>query len=104
MQDITVIKPRMLTESQELLLTIYAEFESSSSYYARVSEAITGSESDVSGKTLGEAVNAALDWAGVADFRVAIHGTPESIRNELQAAGELMENSGEFEIRLFTDF
>jgi len=104
MQYITVTKPRMLTEGQELLLAIYAEFESSTSYYARVSEAITGSESDVSGRTLGEAVNSALEWAGVADFRVSVHGAAESIRGELQAAGELMEDAGDFEIRLFTDF
>lgn len=104
MQDITLRKPRLIGEDEGLLLKIYAEFESSSSYYARISEDITGSESDVSGRTLGELVNSALEWAGVEDFRVAFHGSAESIRNELHAAGELMDSDDEFEVRLFTDF
>lgn len=102
MQDITSARPRLLgEESEELFLTILASHEGNL-YSTQITEAASGSESDGGGQTLGGAVNSALEWAGVADFRVSVHGSAESIRSELRAANDSVDF--DFVVRLFTDF
>jgi len=93
---------RLTGEDQELVLGIYAELDGGGRYQARISEAVSGSESDVAGETLGELVNNALRWAGVEGLLVADDESDGYIRSQLREASE--RTDFEFEVKLFTNF
>jgi len=85
----------------EVILRILLD-EEESGYYARVSDAVTGSESDRSGETIAETVGASLDWAGVQGLKLDPEATVAEIRSALAEASE----GADFEltVQLYTSF
>jgi len=102
MQNIDSTAIRLTGEERELILGIYAELDGANRYTARIQEAVTGSESDVSGDTLGELVNNALHWAGVEGLLVADDESDGYIRSQLREAASRADF--DFEVKLFTNF
>lgn len=80
---------------EEVLLEIKAEKEEDGSYYARISEACTGSSSG----TIADLVNKCLQWADVYEIEFTLDTELSDIRAFFK------ENSSDnFQVTVYTDF
>lgn len=68
-------------------------------YFAEVSEAEFGSETDRGGATIAELVNSSLDWAGM-DFPPAMEFKDEDSLDDIRKALKAYRA----EVAIFTDF
>lgn len=88
-------------EEEEVLLQILLDRDRDG-YAAQLSEAVTGSRSDQWGKTLAEAVEQSLSWAGVEGLKLDPAASVEEIREELSAASEAADF--DLSVQLYTSF
>jgi len=71
-------------------------------YYGEISEGISGSQSDTGGRTVAEAVESALYWAGVTGLKL----DPEATASELRTAFQTAASTASFglTVQLYTSF
>lgn len=93
---------KLTSSHEEVALQILVDRKDSGWYDAQVSEAVTGSESDVGGCSLVEVIAEALDWAGVAGFSAPTDVSFKELRQLLTEASE--DASFELDISLYASF
>lgn len=93
---------RNLGEESEVALQILLDQELGDGFYARVSDAVTGSESDRYGATPAETVASALSWANVEGFEAPAAATIDELRHALSSAADAADF--ELTVKLYTSF
>ena len=95
-------KLRSLNGEPETILRIYLDRFSDGSYGGEISELCLGSSSDTGGSTVAEAVEGALNWAGLTGLSLPSETSVEDIREALLGASAATDST--IQVRLYTSF
>ncbi len=85
----------------EVILRVLIDREPSSGYYAQISDAVSGSESDTGGESLAELMESALAWANIRGLELAPSDSLEEIRSKIS---EALPDDGTIAIRIYASF
>lgn len=89
------------SRTYEIILRIYLD-RKDGHYSGDITEASTGSEYGTAGDTIAEAVEDAVDWAGVEGFSIPNSLTLDEVREALRTAANTA--NFDFDVRLYVSF